>query len=221
MVVFWGIVWKPNMFCVLAGKREWASRGLNGKESTCNAGDPGDASLIPGSGRSPGRGNGNPLQYPCLGNPMDRGACQAIVHGVAKSWTWLSMNACTGKKEGIVEGGFIFTGPLQGLYKGKDNSVQNCLLFWYFRPKMSRQLTWIVILTFQMSNEHGTMDWFQIGKGVCQGCILSPCLLNLYAEFMWKARLDEVQAGIKTAGRNINNLRYADDTPFWQKSKRN
>ena len=60
---------------------------------------------------------------------------------------------------------------------------------------------------------HGTMDWFQIGKGVCQGYILSPCLFNLYAEYiMQNARLDEAQAGIKIAGRNIKNLRYADDT---------
>ena len=60
---------------------------------------------------------------------------------------------------------------------------------------------------------HGTTDWFQIGKGVCQGCILSPCLFNLYAEYIIQnARLDEVQAGIKIAGRNISNLRYADDT---------
>ena len=57
------------------------------------------------------------------------------------------------------------------------------------------------------------MDWFQIGKGVHQGCILSPCLFNLYAEYiMWNARLDESQNGIKIARRNINNLRYADDT---------
>ena len=60
---------------------------------------------------------------------------------------------------------------------------------------------------------HGTADWFQIGKGVCQGCILSPCLFNLQAEYtMRNAGLDETQAGIKIAGRNINNLRYADDT---------
>ena len=60
---------------------------------------------------------------------------------------------------------------------------------------------------------HGTTDWFQIGKGVRQGCILSPCLLNLYAKhFMRKAGLDEAQAGVKIAGRNINNLRYSDDT---------
>ena len=59
---------------------------------------------------------------------------------------------------------------------------------------------------------HGT-DWFQIGKGVCQGCILSPCLFNLYAEYIMRnAGLEEAQAGINTAGRNINNLRYAHDT---------
>ena len=60
---------------------------------------------------------------------------------------------------------------------------------------------------------HGTMDWFQIGKGVRQGCILPPCLFNLYAEYIIQnARLDEAQAGIKIAGKNINNLKYADDT---------
>ena len=60
---------------------------------------------------------------------------------------------------------------------------------------------------------HGTTNWFQIGKGVCQGCTLSPCLFNFYAEdIMRNARLDEAQAGIKTIGRNINNLRYADNT---------
>ena len=60
---------------------------------------------------------------------------------------------------------------------------------------------------------HGGADWFQIGNGVCQGCILSPCLFNFYAEYiMRKAGLEEAQAGIKIVGRNINNLRYADDT---------
>ena len=60
---------------------------------------------------------------------------------------------------------------------------------------------------------HGTADWFQIGKGVRQGCILSPCLFNFYAEYIMRnARLDEAQAGIKITRRNINNLRYADDT---------
>ena len=64
------------------------------------------------------------------------------------------------------------------------------------------------------------MDWFQIGKGVRQGCILSPCLFNLYAEYiMWNAGLNEAQAIIKTAGRNINNLRYADDITLVAESK--
>ena len=67
---------------------------------------------------------------------------------------------------------------------------------------------------------HGTMDWFQIEKGVQQGCILSSCLFNLYAEYIMRnAGLDEAQAGIKIAGRNINNLRYAVTQPLLQKSK--
>ena len=67
---------------------------------------------------------------------------------------------------------------------------------------------------------HGTADWFQIGKGVCQGCILSPCLFNLYAEYIMKnAGLDEAQAGIKIAGRNVNNFRYADDTMLMAESE--
>ena len=67
---------------------------------------------------------------------------------------------------------------------------------------------------------HGTTDWFQIRKGVRQGCILSPCLCDLYAEcIMWNAGLDETQAGIKIARRNINNLRYADDTTLMAESE--
>ena len=67
---------------------------------------------------------------------------------------------------------------------------------------------------------HGTTDWFQIGKGVHQGCILSPCLFNLYAEYIiWNAGLDEAQAGIKIAMRNINNLKYAYDTTPIAESK--
>ena len=67
---------------------------------------------------------------------------------------------------------------------------------------------------------HGTTDWFQIGKGVHQGCILSPCLFNLYAEYIMRnAGLEEEQAGIKIARRNINNLRYADDTSLMAESK--
>ena len=69
---------------------------------------------------------------------------------------------------------------------------------------------------------HGTTDWFQIGKGVCQGCILSLCLFNLYAEYITRnAGLEEAQAGIKIAGRSINHLRYADDTTLIAKARKN
>ena len=72
----------------------------------------------------------------------------------------------------------------------------------------------------QVKTGHGTSDWFQIRKGVSQGCILSPCLFNFYAEYiMQNARLDEAQAGIKIAGRNISNLRYADDTTLMAESE--
>ena len=74
----------------------------------------------------------------------------------------------------------------------------------------------------QVRTGHGTTDWFQIGKGVHQGCILSPCLFNLYAKYIMRnTRLDEAQAGIKIARRNINNLRYADDTTLIAKMKKN
>ena len=67
---------------------------------------------------------------------------------------------------------------------------------------------------------HGRTDWLQIGKGVCQGCILSPCLFNFYAEYiMRKAGVEETQAGIKIAGRNINNLRYTNDTTLMAESE--
>ena len=71
-----------------------------------------------------------------------------------------------------------------------------------------------------MRTRQGTTDWFQIEKGVRQGCILSPCLFNFYAEYiMWNARLDEAQAGIKIAGRNINNFRDSDDTTLMAESE--
>ena len=71
-----------------------------------------------------------------------------------------------------------------------------------------------------VKTEHGTTDWFQIGKGARQGCILSPCLFNFYVEYiMQNAGLDETQSGIKIAGRNINNLRYADDTTLMAESE--
>ena len=70
-----------------------------------------------------------------------------------------------------------------------------------------------------VSTGYGTMNWFKIGKGVCQGCTLSPCLFNLYAEHVRNTELDEAQAGIKIAGRIINNLRYADNTTLKAENK--
>ena len=68
----------------------------------------------------------------------------------------------------------------------------------------------------------GTTEWFQIGKGVHQGCILSPCLFNLYAEYIMRnAGLDEAQSRVKIVVRNINNLRYADEPPLWEKVRKN
>ena len=72
----------------------------------------------------------------------------------------------------------------------------------------------------QVRTGHGTTDWFQIGRGVCQGCILSPCLFNLYAEYIMRnAGLEEAQARIKIERRNINNLKYADDTTLTAESE--
>ena len=103
----------------------------------------------------------------------------------------------------------------------------NCGKFW---KRWEYQTTWPASWEICMqvrkqplvSIGHGTTDWFQIGKGAGQGCILSPCLFNLYAEYtMRNTGLEEAQAGIKIAGRNINNLSYADDTNLWQEVKRN
>ena len=72
----------------------------------------------------------------------------------------------------------------------------------------------------RVRTEHGTTDWFQIGKGLCQSCILSPCLFNFYAEYIMRnSGLEETHTGIKTVRRNINNLRYADDTTFMAESE--
>ena len=100
----------------------------------------------------------------------------------------------------------------------------NCGKF-FKRLGIPDHLTWLLRSLYAgqeatIRTVHGATDWFQIGKGVCQGCILSPCLFNLYAEYiMWNARLDEAQTGIKIAGRNIINLRYADDTTLMAESK--
>ena len=155
------------------------------KASACHAGDQG---LIPWLGRSPGEGNGNPLQYSCLENPMDRGAWPATVHGVTKSQTRLSE----------------FTSLLH--FKAFDCVDHNKL--WKILKEMGIPNHLLCLLRNLYAGQeatirtgHGTTDWFQIGKGVHQGCILSPCLFNLYTEYIMRnAGLEEAQAGIKLPG---------------------
>uniref|UniRef100_A0AC11D0T0 Uncharacterized protein n=3 Tax=Ovis aries TaxID=9940 RepID=A0AC11D0T0_SHEEP len=103
---------------------------------------------------------------------------------------WITINCKILKEMGILD---HLTCLLRNLYAGQEATVRT---------------------------GHGTTDWFQIGKGVRQGCILSPCLFNLHAEYIMRnAGLEEAQAGIKTARRNINNLRYADDTTLMAESE--
>ena len=84
---------------------------------------------------------------------------------------------------------------------------------------LDKKKIWVIFYSSSRTG-HGTIDWFQIGKRVHQGCLLPPCLFNLYAVYiMQNAGLDEAQAGIKIAGRNINNLRYADDTTLMAESE--
>ena len=146
-----------------------------------------------------GEGNGTPLQHSCLENPRDSGAWWAAIYGVAQSQTRLkrlSSSSC-----------FI------DYAKAFDCVDHNKL--WKILKEMGipDHLTCLLKNLYAhqeatVRTGHGTTDGFQIGKGICQGCILSPCLFNLYAEYIMRnAGLEEAQAGIKIAGRNINNLR--------------
>ena len=108
----------------------------------------------------------------------------------AKAFVWITTNWKILKEMGIPD---YLTGLLRNLYAGQEAKVRI---------------------------KHGTTDWFQIGKGIHQGCILSPCLFNLCAEYIIRnTGLNEAQAGIKTSGRNINNLRYVDDTTLMAESE--
>uniref|UniRef100_A0A4W2FBK6 RNA-directed DNA polymerase n=1 Tax=Bos indicus x Bos taurus TaxID=30522 RepID=A0A4W2FBK6_BOBOX len=159
-----------------------------------------------------GEGNGNPLRCSCLENPRDGGAWWAAVYGAAQSRTRLkrlsSSSSC-----------FIDNA------KAFDCVDHNKL--WKVLKQMGipDHLTCLLRNLYACQEAtvrtgHGTTDWFQIGKGVRQGCILSPCLFNLHAEYIIRnAGLEEAQAGIKIARRNINNLRYADDTTLMAESE--
>ena len=107
---------------------------------------------------------------------------------------------------------FFFHGSRIGLYVVKEMGIPDHLICLLRNLYADQEAT--------VGTGHGKTDWFQIGKGVRQGCILSPCLFNLYAEYvMQNARLDEAQAGIKIAGRKINNFRYSDDTTLMAESE--
>ena len=97
----------------------------------------------------------------------------------------------------------------------------NCGKFWKrWEYQTTSPASWEICM--QVRKQQLELDWFQIGKGVHQGCILSPCLFNLFEEYIERnAGLEEAQAGVKTAGKNINNLRYADDSTIMAQSKRN
>ena len=103
---------------------------------------------------------------------------------------------------------------------GSQQTVENSLKRWEYQTTLPASLETYVGQEATVRTRHGTTDWFKIGKTFCQGCILSPCLFNLYAEhIMQNARLDELQAGIKIARRNINNLRYTQDNTLMAESK--
>ena len=193
--------------------------GSAGKESACNLGDLG---LIFGLGKSPGEGKHYPLQHSGLENSMDH-----IVHRVIKSWTWLSdLHFCW-----IIEKTREFQKNIYFCFndyaKAFDYVDHNKL--WKILKEMGipDHLTCLLRNLYAgqqatVRTGHGIKNWFQTGKGVCESCILSPCLFNLYPEhIMQKSGLDEAQAWIKIVGKIINNLRYADDTTLMANAERN
>ena len=178
---------------------------------------------------STGEGNGKPLQYSCVENPMnimkrqkDRILKEELLRSVGAQYAtgdqianirWIIKKAREFQKNIY----FCFI----DYAKAFDCVDHNKL--WKILKEMgiADHLT-CLLRNLYASQEatvrtgHGTTDWFQIGNGVSQGCILSPCLFNFYAEYIMRnAGLEEAQAGIKIARRNINNLRYADDTTIY------
>ena len=185
------------------------------KNLPANAADIRDRVLIPGSRRSPGEGHGNQLQYSSLENPMDREAWKDTAHRVAKNWIPLK-----NQKEFQKNIYFCFIDYAKAFDCVDHNKLENSE-----RDGNPNHLTCLLRNLYAgqeatVRTGHGTTDWFQIGKGVRQGYILSPCLFNLYVEFIMRnAGLEEAQAGIKIARRNINNLRYVDDTTLTAESE--
>ena len=174
------------------------------KNLPASAGDVRGLGLIPGLGRSPGGGHGNPLQYSHLENPMDRGDWWAAVRRVAKSWTWLKRGIPPWKAISFQWGQQQIANIRLIIEKAREFQKNTYFCFIDYvkafgcadHNKLLKILKEMGIpdhLTSLLRNPnvgqeatvktgHGTMDWFKIGKGVRQGCILLPCLFNLYAE---------------------------------------
>ena len=177
--------------------------------------------------RDNGEGNGNPLQYSCLENPMDEGAWRAAVYGVAQSRTglkWLSSSSSieiAREFQKTIYFCFIdYAKPFDCVDHKKLRKILkemgipghlNCLLRNLYPDQEAT-----------VRNKHEAADCFKTGKGVCQGCILSPCLFNLYEEWiMQNACLDEAQAASRLPGK-ISTTSDMQMIPFkWQKAKRN
>ena len=149
---------------------------------------------------------------------MDCSPPGSSIHGIsqARILEWVAISSSRGPSRprdrtciscvSCIAGRFFTTEPLD------HNKLENSSRDGNTKPPYLPPEKSVCRSRATVRTRHGTTDWFQLGKGVHQGCILSPCLFNLYAEcIMRNARLDEAQAGIKIAGRNINNLRYMDD----------
>ena len=161
---------------------------------------------------------------------MDREAWCAAIHGVSKSRTWLSnwtelnwLDHQESKRVPEKNIYFCFTEYAKDFDCADHNKLRKILQ----EMGLPDHLTCLLRNLYAgqeatVRTEHGTTDWFQIRKVVCQGYILSPCLFNFYEDYITRnAGLEEAQTGIKIAGRNINNLRYQMTPPLWQKVKRN
>ena len=166
------------------------------KNLPANAGEVRDTSSVPGLGKSPRGGNGNPFQYSCLENPLDRGVWCVAVHGVTKSWTWLSNYSRKTSASALL----IMPKPLTVWI------TANCRRFfkrWEYQTTLPA--SWEICMQFKKQQLEPNMEWhgFNWERNTSRR-ILSPCLFNLYEEYiMHNARLDEAQAGIKIARRNI------------------
>ena len=185
-----------------------------------------------------GERNGNPLQYSCLENPRDGGAWWAAVYGVSHrvGHDWSDLAAAAEEPDIKLPTSVGSSKKAREFQKNiyfcfiDYTKVFDCLdhnKLWKILQEMGIPDHLTCLLRNLYAGQEATVklgmeqtDWFQIGNGVRQGCMLSPCLFNLYAEYIMRnTGLEEAQAGIKIARRNINNLRYADDTTLMEESE--